>query len=63
MINGGHLSQQDRQTIIYEKTETLALEELLRKQSMVRGAHYLDRHGPNNQLVSAATGDYGQMEC
>ncbi|UGQ28871.1 LysM peptidoglycan-binding domain-containing protein [Acinetobacter calcoaceticus] len=56
----GHLSQQDRQTIIYEKTEALALEELLRKQSMVRGAHYLDRHGPNNQLrdqlVSAATG-------
>ncbi|MEI1689486.1 hypothetical protein V8P55_14520, partial [Acinetobacter baumannii] len=56
----GHLSQQDRQAIIYEKTEVLALEELLRKQSMVRGAHYLDRHGPNNQwrdqLVSAATG-------
>ncbi|MEO4049407.1 hypothetical protein AAFN46_20295, partial [Pseudomonas sp. CAU 1711] len=56
----GHLTPEQRSSIIFERTEEIALQQLTAKQAATPGAHYLTRHSAETtlreQLVSAATG-------
>ncbi|WP_262880412.1 LysM peptidoglycan-binding domain-containing protein [Pseudomonas paralcaligenes] len=59
-IKYGHLSAEQRYSIISERTEEIALRQLHTKQAATPGAHFLARHSAETtlreQLVSAATG-------
>ncbi|MDQ0013780.1 YD repeat-containing protein [Variovorax boronicumulans] len=56
----GHLSTDERQAIIWERTENIARRELEARQAATPDAHFMARHSPQvplrDQLVSAATG-------
>jgi hypothetical protein len=56
----GHMSGDERRTVIWQRTEEIAQHQLKAMEASASGAHFMARHSPQvelyDQLVSAATG-------